>query len=66
MGKRIIVTNGDLTTNHEIGDSAIVIGRDPNCDLFFVNQKLSRRHARIEPGRTASGSSIWEVGTGCG
>ncbi len=50
MGKRIIVTNGDLTTNHEIGDSAIVIGRDPNCDLFFVNQKLSRRHARIEPG----------------
>ncbi len=50
MGKRIIITNGDWTTSHEIGDSAIVIGRDPNCDLFFVNQKLSRRHARIEPG----------------
>ena len=50
MGKRIIVTNGDLTTNHEIGDSAIVIGRDPDCDLFFVNQRLSRRHARVEPG----------------
>ena len=50
MGKRIIVTNGDWTTSHEIGDSAIVIGRDPDCDLFFVNQKLSRRHARIEPG----------------
>ena len=50
MGKRIIVTNGDWTTSHELGDSAIVIGRDPNCDLFFVNQKLSRRHARIEPG----------------
>jgi len=50
VGKRIIITNGDWTTSHEIGDSAIVIGRDPNCDLFFVNQKLSRRHARIEPG----------------
>ena len=50
MGKRIIVTNGDWTTSHELGDSAIVIGRDPNCDLFFVNQKLSRRHARVEPG----------------
>jgi hypothetical protein len=50
VGKRLIITNGDWTTRHEIGDAAIVIGRDPNCDLFFVNQKLSRRHARVEPG----------------
>ena len=50
MGKRLIITNGDWTTSHEIGESAIVIGRDPSCDLFFVNQKLSRRHARVEPG----------------
>ncbi len=50
VGKRLIITNGDWTTSHEIGESTIVIGRDPSCDLFFVNQKLSRRHARVEPG----------------
>ena len=50
MSRRLVITNGDWTTRHELGPTAIVIGRDPNCDLFFVNQKLSRRHARIEPG----------------
>ena len=50
MAKRLVITNGEWTTRHEIGEAAIVIGRDPNCDLFFVNQKLSRRHARVEPG----------------
>jgi hypothetical protein len=51
VARRLVITNGEWTTRHEIGDVAIVIGRDPNCDLFFVNQKLSRRHARVEPGR---------------
>jgi pSer/pThr/pTyr-binding forkhead associated (FHA) protein len=46
----LVITNGDWTTRQEIGETDIVIGRDPNCDLFFVNQKLSRRHARVEPG----------------
>jgi FHA domain len=48
--RRLVITNGEWTTRHEIGEAAIVIGRDPSCDLFFVNQKLSRRHARFEPG----------------
>jgi len=50
VARRLVITNGDWTTRHEIGEATIVIGRDPNCDLFFVNQKLSRRHARVEPG----------------
>ena len=49
MARRLVITNGDWTTRQEIGETDIVIGRDPNCDLFFVNQKLSRRHARFEP-----------------
>jgi len=48
--RRLVITNGDWTTRHEMGEASIVVGRDPNCDLFFVNQKLSRRHARFEPG----------------
>jgi pSer/pThr/pTyr-binding forkhead associated (FHA) protein len=48
--RRLVITNGDWTTRQEIGTTDIVIGRDPGCDLFFVNQKLSRRHARFEPG----------------
>ena len=50
VARRLILTNGDWTTRHELGEASIVIGRDPHCDLFFVNQKLSRRHARVEPG----------------
>ncbi len=61
MGKRLIITNGDWTTSHEIGESAIVIGRDPSCDLFFVNQKLSRRHARVEPG--PDGARLVDLGS---
>jgi pSer/pThr/pTyr-binding forkhead associated (FHA) protein len=49
VARRLVITNGDWTTRQEIGETDIVIGRDPNCDLFFVNQRLSRRHARFEP-----------------
>jgi len=50
VSRRLVITNGDWITRHELGETDIVIGRDPKCDLFFVNQKLSRRHARVEPG----------------
>jgi pSer/pThr/pTyr-binding forkhead associated (FHA) protein len=49
VGRRLIVKHGERVTRHELTDKAIVIGRDPSCDLFFADQKLSRRHARVEP-----------------
>ena len=49
MAKRLIIRHGERVTRHEITDKAIVIGRDPSCDLFFSDYKLSRRHARMEP-----------------
>lgn len=45
---KIIINHGERVTEHELGSSALVIGRDPDCDLFFADKKLSRRHARIE------------------
>lgn len=45
---KIIIHHGERVTEHELGPSPLVIGRDPECDLFFTDKKLSRRHARIE------------------
>lgn len=50
VGKRLIIQHGERITRHELTGRAVVIGRDPSCDLFFADQKLSRRHARIESG----------------
>jgi hypothetical protein len=44
---KLIIHHGELTTEHELGEDSVVIGRDPDCDLFFTDRKLSRRHARI-------------------
>lgn len=46
--RKIIIHHGDRVTEHEVSDRPIVIGRDPQCDLFFADKKLSRRHARFE------------------
>ncbi len=48
LGRRLIIRHGERVTRHEVTDKAIVIGRDPGCDLFFSDHKLSRRHARME------------------
>jgi HAMP domain-containing protein len=45
---RLIIRHGDRVTEHEIGEHPLIIGRDPQCDLFFADKKLSRRHARFE------------------
>lgn len=47
MGK-LIVHHGGRVTEHGLSDAPVVIGRDPQCDLFFADRKLSRQHARIE------------------
>jgi DNA-binding NtrC family response regulator len=41
-GPTLLVTRGV--------DAPIVLGRDPDCDIPLDSPKISRRHARIEPG----------------
>ncbi len=43
--EKLIIRHGDRVTEHEIGEHPLIIGRDPQCDLFFADKKLSRRHA---------------------
>ncbi len=45
---KLIIRHGERVTEHPITDHALVVGRDPQCDLFFADKKLSRRHARFE------------------
>ncbi len=45
---KLIIHHGDRVTEHELGDGPLTIGRDPECDLFFADKKLSRKHARVE------------------
>jgi hypothetical protein len=45
---KLIIHHGDRVTEHELGDVPLTIGRDPECDLFFADKKLSRKHARVE------------------
>jgi hypothetical protein len=61
LGRRLIITHGERTTRHELGEDALVVGRDPGCDVFFVDQKLSRRHARFEPG--PEGVTLFDLGS---
>ena len=48
MTLHLIVRHGGRATRHEIIDGSITIGRDPSCNLFFSDKKLSRRHARLD------------------
>lgn len=46
---KLIVNQGERVTEHELGEGEVVIGRDPECELFFADKKLSRRHAKVSP-----------------
>jgi DNA-binding NtrC family response regulator len=45
----VVAGHGKLTT-HVIATAAIVIGRDPDCDLVIDHPTLSRRHAILRLG----------------
>ena len=45
---KLIIQHGDRVTEHEIGEHPLIIGRDPQCDLFFADKRLSCRHAQFE------------------
>lgn len=46
--KRLIIRQGERIIRHDLGDEPVTLGRDPECDLFFSDQRLSRKHCRIE------------------
>ncbi len=45
--KRLIIRQGERIIRHDLGDEPLTLGRDPECDLYFTDQRLSRKHARI-------------------
>lgn len=46
----IYPTGPGMGSRYMLGDSAIVLGRDHDCDLSITDQSVSRHHARIQPG----------------
>jgi HAMP domain-containing protein len=46
--KRLIIREGERIIRHELGDAPVTLGRDPACDLYFIDQRLSRKHCRVE------------------
>lgn len=46
--KRLIIRQGERVIRHVLGDEPVTLGRDPACDLYFSDQRLSRRHCRLE------------------
>lgn len=58
---KLIIHHGERVTEHELGDQPLVIGRDPECDLFFADKKLSRHHARVE--RSGVGVRLVDLGS---
>lgn len=35
---------------HEVPETGLAIGRDPDCEIVIASSKVSRRHARVMPG----------------
>jgi len=51
---------GEPPAEFELGESAIVLGRDPTCDVQIPSQYVSRRHCQIEP--AGEGFDIVDLG----
>jgi len=49
MGKRLIVNEGERVVRYEIVEDAMVIGREPDCDIVLSDPEISRRHAHLVP-----------------
>ncbi len=57
MAELIITTSRGRRTTHRLGETAVVLGRDPSCEIPLEELSASRRHARI---REESGQYILE------
>lgn len=51
---------GELPTEHVVEDRALVLGRDPSCDIPIPSQYVSRRHCQVEP--TSDGWELVDLG----
>lgn len=65
--RRLVVTEGPLRgTTIELGRSAVLIGRAPECSLVLDDDYASSRHARLSPtgppqGSAAGPGSAWQL-----
>src|SRR4051812_35655008 len=46
----IYPTGPDMGKRFALGEAAVVLGRDPECDLCLNDSSVSRRHCRVQPG----------------
>jgi hypothetical protein len=58
------VRSGGDSSPIRVGDEAVEVGRDPECDLVLESDRVSRRHARIEP--QGAGHALVDLGSGNG
>ncbi|NQW16063.1 MAG: FHA domain-containing protein, partial [Chloroflexi bacterium] len=49
MAALIIQRAGQPDRERELGELALTIGREPDCELVIDDRSVSRHHARIEP-----------------
>lgn len=65
--RRLVVTEGPLRgTTIDLGRSAVLIGRAPECSLVLDDDYASSRHARLSPvgaphGSAAGAGSAWQL-----
>src|SRR5690349_11332505 len=46
----IYPTGPGMGSRYALGDNAVIVGRDAECDICINDQSVSRKHARIQPG----------------
>ncbi len=47
-------TDRKLFVRLKLGEKGILIGRGMDCDIQFPDERVSRHHARVEPGEDGS------------
>ena len=57
----LIAQNGPLNGQRWLLERAMVVGRDPSCDLIINDRQISRFHARFEA--TADGIYLEDLGS---
>src|SRR6185437_15039861 len=64
QGPEIVVLDGAGASRVPLGRRALVIGRDPGCDVVVASRFVSARHVRIEPDAEAGvGFRVVDLGS---
>lgn len=45
----IVVSGGEPGRRYPLSNMTLILGRDPDCDVYIDDKRVSRQHARIEP-----------------